>query len=67
MPMSSKSESFTATVEIHRVTLTEHPGSGRGDDKTFRDNKEVARVVVRADTLPRLRDKLTAHVALMDD
>lgn len=54
---------FTAVLEVKEVS--EDSGTGRGDDKRFVN--EVARIVVRADTLEGLRTKLAAHVALIEN
>jgi hypothetical protein len=62
---------YTATVEV-RETIPARSTSTTGgyrqptETKTEREVRDVARVVVRADSIERLREKLAAHVALID-
>lgn len=66
---------YTAVVEVNKTTHTPPPPA-----PTYRDNRaiaaapttgpsrdvaEVARLVIRADSLKGLADKLVAHVALL--
>lgn len=63
---------YTATVEVREtipaVETSTSGGYGRPatEKKTEREVRDVARVVVRADSIERLREKLAAHVALID-
>lgn len=59
---------FTAMLEVQRVTQAPDPSytTRNPASKGEREVAEVARIVVRADTLDALRGKLAAHVALID-
>lgn len=62
-------ESFTAVLDVNRMTVTtpHTTGTYRGETPApTREVSEVARIVVRADSLESLRAKLAAHVALID-
>lgn len=52
---------FTAVVEVFEMTA-----SGTITQPS-RDKQEVARIVLRADTLAGLQTKLAAHVALIEN
>ena len=55
---------FTAVIKI--VKVTEHPGTGRGDDgKSF--DTELANIVVRNTSLESLLTKTKAHLDLVED
>lgn len=61
---------FTATVDVHQVTHTESVPSHRSgvaDKPAGREVQDVARLVLRADTLEGLQTKLAAHVALIEN
>lgn len=60
---------FTATIEVHKVNHTDAVVSRYAEQSkpAHRDVQEVARVVLRADTLEKLQAKLTAHVALIEN
>lgn len=58
---------FTAVVEIQKVDIVELRGTGRDADKTVRTPGEVARVIVRADTLEKLVEKTKAHLSLIEE
>jgi hypothetical protein len=68
----SASSHFTAVVEVQEVRVTPpspgRPGPYDRQDPTAgsREVVEVARVIVRADDLDTLREKVAAHVALID-
>ena len=55
------SKHFTAVVEVFQVEA-----SGMASQPS-KDKQEVARIVVRAETLEKLRDKLASHVALIEN
>lgn len=64
---------YTATVEVRETiasrdtsTVGGYGATHRTETKTEREVRDVARVVVRADSIERLREKLAAHVALID-
>lgn len=52
---------FTAVVEVFQMDK-----AGTVNNPT-KDKQEVARIVVRADTLATLQTKLSAHVALITE
>jgi len=54
---------FTAVIKI--VKVTEHAGTGRGDDKSF--DTELANIVVRNTSLEKLLDKTKAHLDLVEE
>ena len=54
---------FTAVIKI--VKVTEHPGTGRGDGKSF--DTELANIVVRNTSLESLLTKTKAHLDLVED
>lgn len=56
------SQHFTAVVEVFQVDAA--PVGDRGIPK---DKQEIARIVVRAETLEKLQAKLSAHVALIEN
>ncbi len=66
-------EHYTAVVEITKTTHTPAPAdpSSRrfqsSPPESRREVVEVARVVLRAESLERLRDRLGAHVALIEE
>ena len=62
MTVSTK---YTAIIDIQEITIREDRGTGRGDDKTFRDTHEVTKLVVRADTLEALTTKVAAHLQII--
>jgi hypothetical protein len=55
------SNHFTAVVEVFQVEA-----SGTVSQPT-KDKQEIARLVLRADTLAGLQAKLAAHVALIEN
>lgn len=55
------SKHFTAVVEVFQV---EASGTISQPSK---DKTEVARIVVRAETIEKLQAKLSAHVALIEN
>jgi len=63
---------YTATIEVTRTTRTPSAstssGYGRGEvrPEPKREVVDVARLVIRADSLETLRDKVGAHVALIE-
>jgi len=67
-------EHYTATIEVTRTKRTPETVSsgsyGRGEIRTAPEPKrevvDVARLVIRAETLDALRDKLGRHVELID-
>lgn len=59
---------YTAVLEIQRTTVSKAESHPYGKDpQATRETGEVVRLVVRADTLAALRDKLAAHVSLVDE
>lgn len=64
---------YTATVEVTKTVNTPAKPNARGyfeGDTTVPASREVvelARIVIRANTLDALRDKLESHVALLDE
>ena len=54
---------FTAVIKI--IKVTEHPGTGRGDDKSF--DTELANIVVRNTSLESLLAKTKAHLDLVEE
>jgi len=67
-------EHYTATIEVTRTKRTPETVSsgsyGRGEIRTAPEPKrevvDVARLVIRAETLDALRDKVGRHVELID-
>jgi hypothetical protein len=60
---------YTATVEVHKVDHTAAV-TGRYENQNVpasREVQEVARLVLRADTLEKLQTKLADHIALIDN
>ncbi len=68
-------KNYTGTIEIittEREARPEETASvQRGDRRitaeTVRAKNEIARIVVKADTLPKLVEKLTKHVELVEE
>lgn len=63
-------EHYTATVEVTKTIGPQQPKNARGyneGEPTKRKVTEVARVTVRAETMPKLREKLAKHIELIDD
>jgi len=66
---------YTATLEVNRVSRPTPPpttdpyrrGSTPEPAPTSRDVSEVARIVIRADTLEGLAAKLSSHVDLLTE
>lgn len=61
---------YTATLEVTKTEQTKGRSAddyGRGKVEPSRDVANVARIVVRADDLAALRDKLVKHVELIDE
>lgn len=61
---------FTAVIEVHKVVNTEavtHYRTPSENKPAVRETAEVARIVVRADSIEKLQSKLTAHVALIEE
>lgn len=60
---------YTATVEVTKTTHTPATTNTRGFPHTHepakRDVDKVAHIVIRADSLAELADKITAHTALL--
>lgn len=65
--MSTKTDHFTAVIEITEVTSSERDGGYNQPKIVERGKREVSRIVVRADSLTKLQAKVTAHVALIED
>jgi hypothetical protein len=65
--MSGAAGHFTAVVVVEQVTPEQTVTNERGyDPKTVpRSVSEVAKIVVRAETLVDLQNKIAAHVALI--
>lgn len=62
----SKSEHFTAVVEINKTSISTESGSYGKPDEVNRQVAEVAKLVIRADTLDKLTDKIAVHVDLIE-
>lgn len=63
-------EHYTATVEVTKTVGPHQPKNSRGyneGEPTQRKVTDVARITVRADSIPSLREKLTKHIDLLDD
>lgn len=58
---------FTAILEVKESVTTEKDGGYQKPKIIERDVVDVARVVLRADTLEKLQAKLSAHVALIEN
>lgn len=62
---------FTAVIEVHEVDEGEEPKVDQYNSAKLipgrpRIVKDVARIVVRADDLDRLKEKIAAHADLID-
>lgn len=61
---------YTAVIEVNKVDESTEPElDSYGKVKTpgrKRTSADVARIVVRADNLVKLREKIAAHVELID-
>lgn len=63
-------EHFTATIEVNKTVGPQQAKNTRGyneGEPTKRKVTEVARIVVRADKLEKLQEKIKAHVDLIDE
>jgi hypothetical protein len=58
---------FTATIEVTEVSFTEKDNGYNQPKTSERGVHDVARLVLRADTLAGLQAKLAAHVALIEN
>jgi hypothetical protein len=62
---------FTAVVKVTKSVYEDalEPGPGRGMTKVKKEREvlDVANVVIRADSLEKLREKVGAHVALIEE
>jgi hypothetical protein len=58
---------YTATVEVIEVSFTDKDHGHNQPKTSERSVQDVARLVLRADTLDGLRDKLASHVALIEN
>lgn len=63
---------FTAVIEVNKVDLIEPPTTNtRHLDSPpptgRREVSEVTKLVLRADTLTKLIDKMNNHITLLDD
>jgi hypothetical protein len=58
---------FTAILEVKESTTTEKDGGYQKPKIVDRAITEVAKIVLRADTLKGLQAKLAAHVALIEN
>ena len=58
---------FTATIEVIQVSFTEKDNGYNQPKTSERSVQDVARLVLRADTLAGLQAKLAAHVALIEN
>lgn len=60
---------FTAVIEVHKVVNQEAVNHRYAEQSkpALRETAEVARIVVRADSIEKLQSKLTAHVALIEE
>jgi hypothetical protein len=54
---------YTAVIKV--IKVTEHEGTGRGDDKSF--DAELASIIVRNQSLSGLIDKTKKHLDLVDE
>lgn len=61
------SNHFTAILEVKESTTTEQDGGYQKPKIVERNVVEVAKIVLRADTLKGLQAKLAAHVALIEN
>lgn len=61
------SDRYTAVLSISKTTETTERGGYNEPNKTVRDSNEVVKLVVKAESLEKLRDKLASHVALIED
>ena len=60
---------YTAVLEVHKVINTEGVVSRYAEQNKApqRETAEVARIVLRADSLDRLQVKIAAHVELIEE
>jgi hypothetical protein len=58
---------FTAILEVKESTTTEKDGGYQKPKIVDREVTEVAKIVLRADTLEKLQTKLADHIALIDN
>jgi hypothetical protein len=65
--MSTETDHFTAVLEITEVTTTEKDGGYNQPKIVERGKRDVARIVLRAESLEKLQAKATAHIALIEN
>jgi hypothetical protein len=58
---------FTAIVEVKESITTDKDGGYQKPRIIEREVTDVARIVLRADTLEKLQTKLADHIALIDN
>jgi hypothetical protein len=58
---------YTAVLSIEHASITEKDGGYNKPKIQERVVKDVAKIIVRADTVEKLRDKLASHVALIEE
>lgn len=67
MPDISQTKRYTATVEIIEVTeISESKGYNNSVVPGSKASKELAKFVVRAPDLEKLKAKLPSHIELVD-
>lgn len=61
------SDHYTALLTISSTKTETKSGGYNKPDTTDRNTTEVVKLVVKADSLEKLRSKLAAHVALIEE
>lgn len=61
---------YTAIIQVNRTEVTTEPTPGRTipTQVTRKKNvREVAKIVIRADSMEALTQKVNAHISLLED